>query len=93
MKCTVIVELVPQPGQGDNVWACVEKEIDEIRTAPGCVRYDMFRRVDGATVLIEEWADREAWQAHFNTPAISRLKDALTPLLAKPAERWEIYPG
>ena len=93
MQCTVIVELVPKPGEEETVWACVENEIDEIREAHGCLRYDMFRRVDGATVLIEDWVDREAWQAHFTTPAIARLKDALTPLLAKPAERWETYPA
>ena len=36
--------------------------------------------------------NREAWQAHFETPAIMRLQEALTPLLAKPAERWKMYP-
>lgn len=53
----------------------------------------MYRRVDDTVVLVERWRDRDAWQAHFDTEAIVRLKDALTPLLAKPAERWEMYPA
>ena len=68
-------------------------EIDEIRRADGCELYDMYRRVDDTVVLVERWRDRDAWQAHFDTPAILRLKEALTPLLAKPAERWEMYPA
>ena len=68
-------------------------EIDEIRRADGCELYDMYRRVDDTVVLVERWRDRDAWQAHFDTEAIVRLKDALTPLLAKPAERWEMYPA
>lgn len=88
----VIVELTPQSGQSDAVVAAMNAEIDEIRLAHGCELYEMYRRVDDVVVLIERWRDREAWQAHFETDAIGRLKDALTPLLAKPAERWEMYP-
>ena len=90
--CTVVVCLTPLPGQSDAVVAAMSAEIDEIRMADGCELYEMYRRVDDVVVLIERWRDREAWQAHFETDAIVRLKQALTPLLAKPAERWEMYP-
>ena len=92
MSPLVIVELTPLPGQSDAVVAAISAEIDEIRMADGCELYEMYRRVDDVVVLIERWRDREAWQAHFETDAIVRLKQALTPLLAKPAERWEMYP-
>ncbi len=90
---TVVVILTPLPHQSDAVVAAMEAEIDEIRGTDGCLLYDMYRRVDGVVVLIERWSNREAWQAHFDTPAIRRLKEALTPLLAQPAERWEMYPA
>ena len=90
-KCTVIVTLTPLPGLSEDVVAAMNAEIEGIRLAEGCELYDMHRRVDDVIVLIERWRDRDAWQAHFDTPAIMRLKEALTPLLAKPAERWEMY--
>ena len=59
--------------------------------APGCELYDLYRAVDNRVVLIEHWSSRDAWQAHFDTPAIERLKRDLTPLLSQPAERVEMY--
>ena len=91
MSPLVIVELTPRLGQCDAVLAAMNAEIDEIRRADGCELYDMYKRVDDTVVLVERWRDRDAWQAHFDTQAIVRLKEALTPLLAKPAERWELY--
>ena len=88
---TVIVALTPLSGNTEAVIAAMNAEIEKIRQADGCELYDMFQRIDGAVILIERWRDREAWKAHFETPAITRLKDALTPLLAEPAERWEMY--
>lgn len=91
--CTVVVCLTPRPGHGEAVLAALTLEIAEVRSSAGCELYDMYRRVDDTVVLVERWRDRDAWQAHFDTEAIVRLKDALTPLLAKPAERWEMYPA
>ena len=88
---TVIVVLTPLAGRTDDVIGAMNSEIEEIRRADGCELCDMFECVDGAVILIERWRDRDAWQAHFETPAIMRLKEALTPLLATPAERWEMY--
>lgn len=90
-KCTIIVTLTPLPGHSEDVVAAMNAEIEDIRLAEGCELYEMHRRVDDVIVLVERWRDRDAWQAHFDTPAIMRLKEALTPLLAKPAERWEMY--
>ena len=90
--CTVVVTLTPLEGFSEQVSESVARECDEILRADGCEIYEVYRRVDDVVVLIERWRDREAWQAHFETDAIIRLKEALTPLLAKPAERWEMYP-
>jgi quinol monooxygenase YgiN len=91
--CTVVVTLTPLEGLSEQVSESVARECDEIRRADGCEFYEVYRRVDGEVVLIERWRDREAWQAHFEIDAIVRLKKTLTPLLAKPAERWEMYPA
>lgn len=90
---TVIVTLSPKPGCVDQVEQIVAREIPEIRQATGCEVYDLYRSVDDEVILIERWSSRDTWQAHFDTPAIERLKEELTPLLAKPAERVEMYPS
>ena len=90
--CVVVVTLWPKPGDGEQVASIIEAELDEIRRTPGCEIYDLYRGVDGRVVLIEQWSTREAWQDHFDTPAIGRLKRDLTPLLERPAERVELYP-
>lgn len=91
--CTIVVTLTPLEGFSEQVSQSVAQELDEIRRADGCELYEVYRRVDDVVVLIERWRDQEAWQAHFEIDAIVRLKEALTPLLAKPAERWEMYPA
>ena len=93
MKCTVIVTLTPLPDMADAVVDAVRTELPEIRAAHGCESYEIYRRVDDVVVLIETWSSRDTWQNHFDTAAIGRLRDTLTPLLAVPAERWETYPA
>lgn len=91
--CTVVVTLDPLPGCADQVEAVVAQELDEIRRAAGCELYEPYRAVDDSVVLIERWSTREHWQSHFDEPAIARLKRDLTPLLASPATRLEMYPS
>ena len=57
----------------------------------GLLRYDLFERPQGGLVLIEEWESREAWQDHFEWPAIRRLKDELAHAVELPVVRREMY--
>jgi quinol monooxygenase YgiN len=50
-----------------------------------------MEEVTGRIILIEEWESREAWHAHFEWPAILRLKRELPSLVDMPVERWEMY--
>ncbi len=91
--CVVVVTLRPKPGCVDEVVSVINREIEEIRSSPGAQAYELYRGVDERVVLIEKWGSRGEWQAHFETPAIERLKRDLTPLLSEPAERAEMYPA
>jgi len=93
LQCTVIVTLTPLPNRADALVDAVRTELPDIRQAEGCESYEIYRRVDDVVVLIETWSSRHTWQNHFETAAIGRLRDTLTPLLAVPAERWETYPA
>jgi quinol monooxygenase YgiN len=62
-----------------------------IRRIEGCEEYRLFDAVDGDVLLIEKWSSRERWRAHFEAPAILRLKAELADRVVVPVERLEMY--
>jgi quinol monooxygenase YgiN len=87
----VVVTLTPHPEHYSVVVDLILEVIPEIHRDPGCVLYALHETVDNDVVLIESWVDRDAWLAHFELPAIVRLKKELPPWLATPAKRVEMY--
>ena len=49
---------------------------DESRKEDGCLRYGFFAAVEDplSFVAVEEWADREALDAHFAQPHLQRVR-------------------
>ncbi|MEJ6507736.1 MAG: antibiotic biosynthesis monooxygenase [Microbacteriaceae bacterium] len=88
--CTVIVPITPLPGSRERVLALFDAVVPTIREGAGVLRYDVFVG-QGQIVLIEEWVDRDSWQAHFGWEPIQRLKRELPDLVEMPVERWELY--
>jgi quinol monooxygenase YgiN len=89
--CHVIVTLTPRPGLVDDVVRVLSQELAEIRRIKGCEVYELFRGVNQSVVLVERWSSSDSWKNHFESEAIIRLKKELTPLLASPADRLEMY--
>ena len=89
--CIVVVTLTPHPEHYAKVRDLVFEVIPAIHEDPGCLLYAPHDTTNGQLVLIEAWADRDAWVAHFELPAIKRLKQELPPWLAAPASRVEMY--
>lgn len=87
----MVVTLTPHPEHYAKVRDLVHEVIPDINKDPGCVLYAPHDTTNGQLVLIEAWADRDAWLAHFELPAIKRLKQELPPWLAAPASRVEMY--
>lgn len=58
------------------------------RAEDGCLNYRIFQATDdeNAFVIVEEWADDAALQAHFKTPHIAAFMPRLGPLLAAPPD-------
>jgi quinol monooxygenase YgiN len=44
-------------------------------------------------MIYERWTSKELWQAHFEHPAILRLKAELADKVELPVERLEAYPA
>ena len=89
--CTVFVRLTPLPGHADTVVGIIKELLPEIRSAQGCLTYEIFAEVSGDVVLYEVWATRVDWQAHFETDAIQKLQELLSEKVELPAERLETY--
>ena len=89
--CTVVVPIMPLEGAKEQVLALFDELLPEISRGPGVLKYELYERVEGGLVLIEEWQSREAWQAHFEWDSIKRLKAELPALVEMPVERWEMY--
>lgn len=87
----MVVTLTPHPEDFAKVRGLVLEVIPQIHEDPGCLLYAAHDTTNGQLVLIEAWADRDAWLAHFELPAIKRLKKELPPWLAAPASRVEMY--
>ncbi|WP_394833475.1 antibiotic biosynthesis monooxygenase [Pendulispora rubella] len=83
---TVVAYLHAKPGQEkkllDELVAMREPSLAE----PGCISYQAY--VEGRDphriAMIEEWKDRAALNAHFESPHFQRFAPKLEGLLAEP---------
>jgi quinol monooxygenase YgiN len=91
--CTVFVRLRPLPGHENFTRSLILELIPEITAIDGCEVYELFDAVDGDLMIYERWTSREHWQAHFEQPAILRLKRELANRVELPVERLEAYPA
>jgi quinol monooxygenase YgiN len=93
LPCTVFVRLRPLATHEAFVRALILELLPDIRAIDGCDVYELFDAVDGDLMLYERWSSREHWQAHFDQPAIVRLKRELADKVELPVERLEAYPA
>lgn len=58
------------------------------RREPGCHSYDFAEIVDGADefVVVHEWEDEDALDAHYRGPAYQAYQQGVFGLLARPSE-------
>jgi quinol monooxygenase YgiN len=64
------------------------------RADPGCIAYRVFRDMDQADrfVLVEEWSDHAALEAHNAQPHVVRFVAAVGDLLVEPFEVRRLAP-
>lgn len=84
----VVATLIAQPGRTDALKAVLATLVAETRKEPGCLAYDLCQREDHAEqfVMLEQWADAGALQAHFGTPHLRAALGAAEALLAAPPD-------
>lgn len=75
---TIVANIHAKPDQADLVRAELEKLIPLTRAEEGCVQYDLhLNQADPAHFLFfENWATREAFEAHMQTAHIAAYLEA-----------------
>jgi quinol monooxygenase YgiN len=60
------------------------------RAEDGCLHYEFAESVEdpGRFVLVEEWRDQAALDAHFRSPGFQAYQENVGDLLARPSEMW-----
>jgi quinol monooxygenase YgiN len=74
--------------QRDEVVGLLERMQNDSRREDGCLRYGFFAAVEDplSFVAIEEWADRQALDRHFEQPHLREFARRLLELVSDPPE-------
>jgi quinol monooxygenase YgiN len=77
-----------EPDQRDELIGLFETMQDNSRREAGCLRYGFFQAVEDplSFVAVEEWADREALDAHFAQPHLQEFSRGLLERVSEPPE-------
>ena len=76
----VIATITPLAGCIDRVQAILTDVVPRVQQREGCERYSLLRGRE-CLVIIEKWASADALREWGASPELSRLHDALRPLV------------
>jgi quinol monooxygenase YgiN len=76
------------PERRDELVALLQRMQDDSRREDGCIRYGFFAAVEDehSFVAVEEWADREALDRHFEQPHLARFAKGLLEIVSERPE-------
>ncbi|MDO0926610.1 putative quinol monooxygenase [Streptomyces sp. TG1A-8] len=80
----IIAESNAAEGKADQVRSLIQSVVERTRAEDGCLRYDLLRDLDDDShmILIEEWRDQAALDAHLASEHLTSLFQEMMPLLA-----------
>jgi quinol monooxygenase YgiN len=88
MPVLAIADLFGIRGRRDELLAALSEAERDGVAQPGCVRYSFAATVSDPDrfVLVGEWRDRAAMDAHYGSESFARFQFSLDGLLARPSE-------
>ena len=88
-----IAEVYGISGRRDDLVALLAEAEREAVAQPGCIRYTFAATVadPDCFVLVSEWHDQAAMDAHYGSEAFASFQFSLDGLLARPSE-MTVYP-
>ena len=83
----VVAELHGLAGRAGELHTLVTSLRDGAVGEPGCVSFRVYAGEQaGELLILSEWVDDAALQAHYATPHYRRYRDNVSPLLARPSD-------
>jgi len=88
MSVVAVADMFGISGRRADLLAALSELEREAAASAGCVRYSFAATLADPDhfVLISEWQDQAALDAHYRSPAFSHFQFALNGLLARPSE-------
>ena len=73
---TIVARMTAKPGQEDALAVELAKLIAPTLVEAGCLQYDMHRDLEnpGNFLFFENWATRDQWLAHMESPQLLAYK-------------------
>ncbi|WP_158239093.1 putative quinol monooxygenase [Uliginosibacterium sp. TH139] len=86
MSIYVFASVTPKAEHLEAAEIILRAAVSESRKEAGCLRYDLFKTVQGETSFqfLEAYTDQAALIAHAQSAHFLTLKEQITPLLAQP---------
>jgi len=83
-----IAEFLAHEGKSDALIDALHSLLEPTHKEPGCIRYELNRRVDAPRVItfIEKWRDQRSFDAHCAMPYITHYFNDVRPLLVESFE-------
>jgi quinol monooxygenase YgiN len=72
MPVVIVATMTAKPESVETVRDACKKAVEAVHQEPGCQLYALHE-ADGTFVLVEQWADADAVQAHSTAPAVGEL--------------------
>ncbi|MEQ9243558.1 antibiotic biosynthesis monooxygenase [Roseovarius indicus] len=82
MTRTMMARATPGPGQEARLKTLVEELAGHVRAEPGNIRFEAFAESGGAVVMLEEYRDDAAFEAHLDEPHTRQFNEALGEVAA-----------
>lgn len=87
----IVVTLTPSSDKREALLEVCRRYWPGVQREPGCEKFALHE--GGQTfVVVERWSSRALWEQHLATEDNAALNAALGPLLARPADIWDVSP-
>lgn len=88
VNALVVGEIHGLVGRAAELAELLRETQEHARTEPGCIAYAFAQVVaePGRYLVVQEWRDEAALEAHYASPAFRRYQERVGELLARPSE-------
>jgi quinol monooxygenase YgiN len=84
----IVAHVTARAGEEKKVGEKLARLIEPTRSEPGCRKYELFvnKEKPGDYVLVEEYEDDAAFDAHMSSKHVTAAVSEIVPLLASPPD-------